>query len=598
MNRKISAKAIQRGLLMGALFFSAAAASAQTQVTFQVDMTAQVIAGTFTNGTAVTASGTFNGWGQFTLTNNSASANTNLFTGTTDDTTDPIGTVLIYKYVAGGTYESTADGDNRCAQLPAAGGNLLLPVSFYDDAGPSVTVNVTFQVDMSEQINIGTFDTNTGSSVQVNGGFNGWGANATDTLTNDPTILTTNATGIVSSNVYVGTFAITGATNATEEYKYVEQPGPAYESPSTTDSDFDNSENRFFINTTETLPIVSFSDKPLVVSVTNIITFECDMTALIEVGAFTTNQTLTLAGDFNGWSTTAQPMSNNPAASNPDLYSTMVTIVDVPGAEHYFKFVENGTYESLANNRDLFLLQTNGSFTYGPVYFNNQVPEPFDFVYATNCMVTFTVSMTNANGTGITGTGAGGTFTYDTNNPTSDTVWINGLDGGVNNSFWTWAEAPFPGGAAGYQMTQIPNTSLFTITLPVNKGQSADLIYKYSIDGYDDEAGFADNHERWIRSQPNYTMPVDTYASQGASTQTEIAFGNLAATASTNNQIQVSWLGRPGVELQTTPSLSPAVWTSQPLTDGTNLMVAPGGIATTNYTIGAGNLFYRLVGPQ
>jgi hypothetical protein len=147
-------------------------------------------------------------------------------------------------------------------------------------------------------------------------------------------------------------------------------------------------------------------------------------------------------------------------------------------------------------------------------------------------------------------------------------------------------------------MTQIPNTFLFTITLPVNKGQSADLIYKYSINGLDDEAGFGDNHERWIRSQPNYTMPVDTYASQGASTQTEIPFGNLAITQTTNNQIQLSWLGRPGVQLQTTPTLSPAVWTSQPFTDGTNLLVAPGGTASTNYTTGASSLFYRLVGPQ
>jgi len=439
---------------------------------------------------------------------------------------------------------------------------------------------------MAEQVNLGNFDTNTGAYVEVHGFFNGWGTG--DILTNDPSILTTNSSGVVASNVYVNTFAITAATNATDEYKYVIQPGGNYESPSASDTDI-YSGNRFFIDATETLPVVAFSDKPLVLSVTNIITFEVDMTALIEVGSFTTNESLTLSGDFNGWNTTAQPMTNNPAASNPDLYSTVVTIVDVPGAEHYFKFVENGTYESLANNRDLFLLQTNGSFTYGPVYFNNQLPEPFDFVYVTNEMVTFTVNMTNA-----TGTGAGGTESFDNQYPSGDTVWLNGLLDGINNNFWSWGGL----GADGYEMTQIPNTFLFTITLPVNKGQSADLIYKYSINGLDDEAGFGDNHERWIRSQPNYTMPVDTYASQGASTQTEIPFGNLAITQTTNNQIQLSWLGRPGVQLQTTPTLSPAVWTSQPFTDGTNLLVAPGGTASTNYTTGASSLFYRLVGPQ
>jgi hypothetical protein len=147
-------------------------------------------------------------------------------------------------------------------------------------------------------------------------------------------------------------------------------------------------------------------------------------------------------------------------------------------------------------------------------------------------------------------------------------------------------------------MTQIPNTTLFTITLPINQGQNEYLEYKYSMEGYDNEAGFNDNHYRWIRSLPDYTMPVDTFGSQGTSSSYEISFGNLAITNLGNQQVQVSWLGRNGVELQTTPGLSPAAWVSQPLTDGTNLTVGPGGEASTNYTIGSGSLFYRLTGPQ
>jgi hypothetical protein len=237
------------------------------------------------------------------------------------------------------------------------------------------------------------------------------------------------------------------------------------------------------------------------------------------------------------------------------------------------------------------LLNTSGNLTNGPFYFNNQVPVGSDFL-STNCMVTFTVNMTNAVGVGTEN------IAFDNTYPSSDTVWINGLDNGLNNNFWTWAQAPFPGGATGYQMTQISNTLLFTITLPVNQGQSADVIYKYSIDGYDNEAGFADNHQRWVRSQPNYTMPVDTFGSQGAATQSEISFGNLAVTNLGGGQVQLSWLGRNGVALQTTSNLNPAVWISQPLTDGTNLMVAPGGEASTNYSIAPGNQFYRLIGPQ
>jgi hypothetical protein len=590
MNQKFSTKAIQRGLWVGAMLLSAAAAYAQTQVTFQVDMTEQIGSTFNPPGDTVSVHGTFNGWGAgFTLTNNPAAANPNLYTGTVTDTSDANGSVLIFKYVIdSGTYENTEDGQNRCAQLPAGGGSLQLPAPFFDDAGPTITANVTFQVNMAEQVNLGVFNTNTGSTVEVHGFFNGWASG--DTLTNDTSILTTNGSGIVTSNVYVGTFAVTGSTNGTQEYKYVTQPNTVYEGPSTNDSDYDNGENRFYVTSTQTLPIVLWSDVPLAVTVTNNITFEVDMTALLISGAFTTNETVTLNGDFNNW--TGQAMSNNPASSTPNVYATTVTIVDAAGAAHAFKFVENGTYESLANNRVVDLLDKNGSFTNGPFYFNNQVPVGADFL-TTNCMVTFTVNMTNAVGVGV-GTG----IVFDNTYPSSDTVWINGLLNGLNNNFWTWAQAPFPGGQSGYQMTQIPNTMLFTITLPVNKGQSADLIYKYSLDGYDNEAGFADNHERWVRSQPNYTMPVDTFGSQGAATQSEISFGNLAITNLNNAQIQLSWLGRNGVELQTTSNLNAAVWTSQPLTDGTNLTVAPGGEASTNYTIGQGNLFYRLIGPQ
>jgi hypothetical protein len=573
------------------------------QVTFNVDMSEQVTNGTFTNGTTVTVSGTFNGWGQYPLTNNPTAANSNLYSGTAYDTTDPFGGVVIFKYVtnngSGTQYENTEAGDNRCAQLPASGaGSLVLPVPFFGDAGSLINANVTFQVDMAEEINLGNFDTNNGAYVEVRGFFNSWSGG--DTLTNDPTIMTTNATGFVSSNVYVGTFAMSGSTNGTEEYKYVIQPNTVYESPSPLDGDADNNDNRFFGLTSQTLPIVSFSDKPLVFElVTNNVTFEIDMTTQIAVGNFNTNagNYVQLHGDFDNWSG-SETMTNDPAAG-PNIYSYQLTYVDSPGAIHFFKYViQPGTqWENVAlsnqfeanGNRYLYLLQTNGNFTNGPVYFSDEPPSDLvDFVTVTNCMVTFTVNMTNA-----TGTGPGGSATFDNQYPSGDSIYINGLDNGVNNSFWTWGTQGNP----AYQMTQISNTLLFTITVPVNEGQNMDLVYKYSINGIDDEAASGANHERWIRSLPDYTMPVDTYASQGTSTQTEPSFGDLAITTSSNNEVELSWLGRGGVHLQTASSLT-GPWTNQILTDGTNLIVAPGGTASTNYSVGSGSLFYRLIGPQ
>ena len=106
------------GLLLGI----APLAQADTLVTFQVDMTAQVQGATFVPATdTVYARGSFNGWpatGGLVLTNNPAAANTNLYTGTYDDTLDTNGTQLDYKFATATLgYETTANGpgDNRAA---------------------------------------------------------------------------------------------------------------------------------------------------------------------------------------------------------------------------------------------------------------------------------------------------------------------------------------------------------------------------------------------------------------------------------------------------------------------------------------------------
>jgi hypothetical protein len=176
-------------------------------------------------------------------------------------------------------------------------------------------------------------------------------------------------------------------------------------------------------------------------------------------------------------------MTNNGDASNPDIYSTVIVYNGAPNAQHYFKYViQPGTQwenvsaaNSIGGNRWFDLTNSaNTNVTVGPVYFSDEAPSALiDFVTVTNCMVTFTVNMTNAVGTD--------SVVFNT----ADTVFLNGLDNGVNNSFWTWGVLSAP---ANYQMTNIPNTLFYTITLPVNEGQNDDLIYKYSINGNDDEA--------------------------------------------------------------------------------------------------------------
>jgi hypothetical protein len=147
------------GLLLGA---AVAASAASSIVTFQVDMTAQIQNNAFTPGVnVVNARGTFNGYGTYALTNNPAGVNTNLYSGTVNDTTDANGSTMQYKYcIDGGGWESMAN--NRQWGLPTAnGGSVVLPAYFFSDAAPTgltpVNDTVSFQVDMTQQTTLGNF---------------------------------------------------------------------------------------------------------------------------------------------------------------------------------------------------------------------------------------------------------------------------------------------------------------------------------------------------------------------------------------------------------------------------------------------------------
>src|SRR5271168_2443778 len=99
-----SKKTFPFGLVIGGLFcLSVALASGQTSnsiVTFNVDMSEQVEAGTFVSGAEVDVRGTFNGWGTNKMTNITVGVNSNLYTTTVPDTIDFNGGTIYYKYFA------------------------------------------------------------------------------------------------------------------------------------------------------------------------------------------------------------------------------------------------------------------------------------------------------------------------------------------------------------------------------------------------------------------------------------------------------------------------------------------------------------------
>ena len=178
-NMKINT--IKHALCAGLALCAASLANADNPVTFQVDMSTS---GYDPSSQTVEVRGNFNNWGNtvgvggFALTNNPSGPNPNLWTGTTNLPAGavPAGvSVIAFKYILmpGVTYESS---HNRNQTIPStSGASLVVPPAYFNDAPPApFTCSVTFQVDMAQQINIGTFIPNT-SQVQARGLFNGWG---------------------------------------------------------------------------------------------------------------------------------------------------------------------------------------------------------------------------------------------------------------------------------------------------------------------------------------------------------------------------------------------------------------------------------------
>ena len=574
-------KTKQYRLWAGLLLCSAVAASANTLVTFQVDMsTASFDPGTQT----VSAHGSFNGWGAgIPLTNNPSGANPSLWTGTANVAGN--GTVIEFKYVIdpAGTWENIPKGHNRLANLPAASGaSLVLPTAYYADSPPlPITVNFTFQVDMSQAINVGAFDPNS-STVYPKGTFNGWGT--FEAMTNDPSILRTNQNGLVTSNVYVNTYAFTGSPGQTMDFKFYIDTGNNYESPAAGTGDPSDSNNRFFNLTgalTQAYPLVFFSDAPYAPVATNTVTFQVDMTAQVFAGNFDpTFGTVEVRGDFNSWGTPQILCTNDLAAPNTNLFKAVVTVVNGLGITENYKFwasvpaTQNSGWETMANNRTFTMI--NGASQVMPVVFFSNI-EQTDLVPA-DTLVTFSVNMAAAvqypSGTPF--------------DPSVNGVWFNGdcLTNGWYTSWGAmWPETQlFDDGTHG---DAVAGDHIYTCQYLVPKGKTLRVQYKYGIDSSDNEAASGSDHVQYIHTVGTYAMPLNTFGSI-ADNEPAPGFGNLKIGHVSGGHVPISWLGLPGVHLQSVGSLTGGVWQDLMATEGLN---------STNYPVGTAPVFFRLIKP-
>jgi hypothetical protein len=254
----------------------------------------------------------------------------------------------------------------------------------------------------------------------------------------------------------------------------------------------------------------------------------------------------------------------------------------------YYKFwasvSANSGWETVANNR-YFSIISGTSQVLPAVYFSDLLVDPNDYLPA-DTLVTFRVNMTNAvaypSGPAFDPTAVFG-------------VWFNG-DCLINGWYTTWGSMwpetqLFDDGTNG---DAVAGDSIYTCQYLVPKGKAVRAQYKYGIDSLDNEAASGSDHVRYIRSVGTYVMPLDTFGSI-ANNEPAPGFGDLTVGPGSGGHVLVSWLGRPGVFLQTSADLSnPADWV-------THLESAaygsPSGIYSTNYPTSAGATFFRLVKP-
>ena len=602
MNSKTYRRAAVLGLCGTLLLGARLAALADANVTFQVDMSVALTNGTFNPGTqTVAVRGKFTGWGTafVQLTNNPSAVNPNLYTGTTNILTayGTNGTPTDYKFTlegGGSVYETTADNNNRVFVIPANnGGSLTNPVSYFSDTPPTPpgpeTNAVTFLVDMAQQINIGAFNPST-DTVYAKGTFNGFSTSLP--MTNNPSIRTTNSFGAVTTDVWEAVTNIECTIGSQVEYKYFIDNGNNWENPAVGDPD--NSENRWsqYPGGPVAFPIVYFSDTPYAPTYTNNVTFQVDMSVQVAKGNFDPNSaTVEARGSFNNWGNPQLQLTNNPNAANPDLYTGVFPIIAGKGTtptisyKYWASDEGNGGWElpaSTGGNNRSFVLQQASQQTLTAVYYNDAGPSSG---LSQNCLVTFRVSMTNAIGTD--------SYVF---NPSVDFVAVNGVTSLDHSGFWGWAaagsESQVAAGGPGiiepaeFDMTNYPvGSEIYQVQVTIPAGAPFAINYKYGIDAVDNEAGFAQNHQRYIRADTgSYVLPLDTFGNQ----LVEIPFGNLTIGSPSGGTIPVTWLGLPNVHLQTSTDLG-AGFTDHPET---------AGMSSTNYPVGPGATFFRLYQKQ
>ena len=310
-------------LLPAVCFASCQPCGNATEVTIQVDMSEQTV-----SGDGVHVAGSFQGW------NPSSTEMLAVGNGVYEVTvTASEGETIEYKFINGNdwAFEETVPsecgvpngvgGYNRYFEVPTGGGNTdLVCFASCDPCGViPVEVNVTFQVDMSQQ-------TVSGDGIHLAGDFQGW----------DPAA---SGMTLVSDDVYQITFPLVVGSH--HQFKFIN--GNSWDGEETVpeacgEDNGSGGYNRFIdIPDSDTLlPAYCFGscDTCMTLPDEHSVTFRVDMS----------DQTVSadgvhIAGDFQGW---------DPGATAMNLIGNSVYAVEVmlyEGFHYQYKFINGNSWD-------------------------------------------------------------------------------------------------------------------------------------------------------------------------------------------------------------------------------------------------------------
>lgn len=399
-------------------------------------------------------------------------------------------------------------------------------------------VNVTFRINMSVQTAMAQFDP-ANDYVYVSGTFNSWSPNAT-LLSPSPT----------NADIWEATVDLTAGS--WPNYKFIK-----YRSGSGTEWEADGvgpggSKNRYVQvpSADAALDVVYFNNITEVVNNHAPVTFQINMGVQIAQGAFDpASGTLTVSGDvIDNWVGNTHTLTQSLVDTN--LYAGTWEITNGVGSAVSFKYIMNGTWESIANRS---FVMTNIAQTLPVVYFNNvtNVAVPID--------LTFSVNMGVAMARGVFNPSLGDFVEVRGSFLTSGGTWIGGFS--LTNE---------TGNPLIYSGT-------FTDT---NDAPGGTVLYQFVVNNTTWES--SGNRSFTLTSTNPVVRPVVYLNDIGD-------LGSITNTPVSPTSAIMSWNGGPAIRLQTRTNLTSGAWT--------DVVPDTTGLSSSEVILVPDQTYFRLIGP-